>query len=92
MAPRNSRGKAKGERKKKDEKVLPAVADITINLPDETHVVLKLASSTRSRLYIPYNLPGIFCLDRFRKLDFLEGSLNTLVLQPWLCVRHELIG
>lgn len=47
MAPRNSRGKAKGERKKKDEKVLPAVADITINLPDETHVVLKGISTDR---------------------------------------------
>ncbi|KAJ6338340.1 hypothetical protein OIU76_007918, partial [Salix suchowensis] len=47
MAPRNSRGKAKGERKKKEEKVLPAVTDITVNLPDETHVVLKGISTDR---------------------------------------------
>ncbi|KAF2315214.1 hypothetical protein GH714_038452 [Hevea brasiliensis] len=41
MAPRNNRGKAKGEKKKKDEKVLPVVIDITVNLPDETRIVLK---------------------------------------------------
>ncbi|MQM15558.1 hypothetical protein Taro_048505 [Colocasia esculenta] len=47
MAPRNSRGKAKGEKKKKEEKVLPVVTDITVNLPDETHVVLKGISTDR---------------------------------------------
>ncbi|KAJ6675220.1 TETRATRICOPEPTIDE REPEAT (TPR)-LIKE SUPERFAMILY PROTEIN [Salix viminalis] len=47
MAPRNNRGKAKGEKKKKDEKVLPVATDITINLPDETHVVLKGISTDR---------------------------------------------
>lgn len=80
MAPRNSRGgKAKGEKKKKEEKgmnrilikrktffevanspfstgslniylicdpaVLPVVMDITINLPDETRVILRVCSS-----------------------------------------------
>ncbi|KAF2324882.1 hypothetical protein GH714_021008 [Hevea brasiliensis] len=47
MAPRNSRGKAKGEKKKKDEKVLPVVTDITVNLPDETRTVLKGISTDR---------------------------------------------
>ncbi|GKU96646.1 hypothetical protein SLEP1_g9857 [Rubroshorea leprosula] len=41
MAPKNNRGKAKGEKKKKEEKVLPLALDITVNLPDETCVVLK---------------------------------------------------
>ncbi|KAG4950914.1 hypothetical protein JHK85_044781 [Glycine max] len=39
MAPRNSRGKPKGEKKKKEEKVLPVVIDITVKLLDETHVL-----------------------------------------------------
>ncbi|XP_007051554.2 PREDICTED: protein TSS isoform X1 [Theobroma cacao] len=47
MAPRNSRGKAKGEKKKKEEKVLPVVMDITVYLPDETHVILKGISTDR---------------------------------------------
>ncbi|XP_056174270.1 protein REDUCED CHLOROPLAST COVERAGE 1 [Syzygium oleosum] len=47
MAPRNNRGKAKGEKKKKEEKVLPVVVDITVNLPDETHVILKGISTDR---------------------------------------------
>jgi protein TIF31 len=42
MAPKNGRGKTKGDKKKKDEKVLPVVLDVTVNLPDETHVVLKV--------------------------------------------------
>ncbi|WCJ22412.1 Tetratricopeptide repeat (TPR)-like superfamily protein [Euphorbia peplus] len=48
MAPsKNSRGKTKGDKKKKDEKVLPVVTDITVNLPDETRVVLKGISTDR---------------------------------------------
>ncbi|KAL5572105.1 hypothetical protein UlMin_021702, partial [Ulmus minor] len=47
MAPRNSRGKAKGDKKKKEEKILPVVMDITVNLPDETHVILKGISTDR---------------------------------------------
>nr|XP_015888747.1 protein REDUCED CHLOROPLAST COVERAGE 1 [Ziziphus jujuba var. spinosa] len=47
MAPRNSRGKARGEKKKKEEKILPVVMDITVNLPDETHVILKGISTDR---------------------------------------------
>ncbi|CAM8977575.1 unnamed protein product [Rhodiola kirilowii] len=48
MAPKNSgRGKAKGDKKKKEEKVLPVVLDITVNLPDETSVVLKGISTDK---------------------------------------------
>ncbi|CAN1793893.1 Protein REDUCED CHLOROPLAST COVERAGE 1 [Linum perenne] len=48
MAPgKNGRGKAKGDKKKKDEKILPTVMDITVNLPDDTHVILKGISTDR---------------------------------------------
>ncbi|PSS24222.1 Protein TSS like [Actinidia chinensis var. chinensis] len=47
MAPKNSRGKPKGDKKKKEEKVLPVVLDITVNLPDETQVILKGISTDR---------------------------------------------
>lgn len=47
MAPKSGRGKAKGEKKKKDEKVLPVAMDITVNLPDESHVILKGISTDR---------------------------------------------
>nr|POE80535.1 protein tss [Quercus suber] len=47
MSPRNSRGKAKGEKRKKEDKVLPIVMDITVNLPDETCVILKGISTDR---------------------------------------------
>lgn len=47
MAPKSKRGKAKGEKKKKDEKVLPVAIDITVNLPDQSDVVLKGISTDR---------------------------------------------
>ncbi|KAJ3694515.1 hypothetical protein LUZ60_009995 [Juncus effusus] len=47
MAPKAGRGKSKGEKKKKDEKVLPLALDITINLPDGSHVILKGISTDR---------------------------------------------
>ncbi|CAI9781508.1 unnamed protein product [Fraxinus pennsylvanica] len=47
MAHKNGRGKTKGDKKKKEEKVLPVVMDIKVNLPDETHVVLKGISTDR---------------------------------------------
>ncbi|CAL9081594.1 unnamed protein product [Musa textilis] len=47
MAPKGARGKGKGEKKKKDEKVLPLAVDITVKLPDESHVVLKGISTDR---------------------------------------------
>ncbi|XAR62965.1 hypothetical protein NMG60_11022724 [Bertholletia excelsa] len=47
MAPKNGRGKTRGDKKKKDDKVLPVVVDITIELPDETRVILKGISTDR---------------------------------------------
>ncbi|KAK8482986.1 hypothetical protein V6N11_061872 [Hibiscus sabdariffa] len=47
MPPRNGRGKAKGEKKKKEEKVLPVAVDITVHLPDEAPVILKGISTDR---------------------------------------------
>uniref|UniRef100_A0A453FKB3 Clustered mitochondria protein N-terminal domain-containing protein n=2 Tax=Aegilops tauschii TaxID=37682 RepID=A0A453FKB3_AEGTS len=47
MAPKSKRGKAKGEKKKKDEKVLPVAIDITVNLPDQSDVILKGISTDR---------------------------------------------
>ncbi|GMH00419.1 hypothetical protein Nepgr_002258 [Nepenthes gracilis] len=47
MAPKNGRGKTKGERKKKEEKILPTVMDITVNLPDEIAVILKGISTDK---------------------------------------------
>ncbi|KAL2893231.1 Protein TSS [Bienertia sinuspersici] len=47
MAPKNGRGKSKGEKKKKEEKILPVIMDITVNLPDDTSVVLKGISTDR---------------------------------------------
>ncbi|XP_057778635.1 protein REDUCED CHLOROPLAST COVERAGE 1 [Salvia miltiorrhiza] len=47
MAPKSGRGKTKGDKKKKEEKVLPVVVDIKLNLPDETHVILKGISTDR---------------------------------------------
>ncbi|KAL1561912.1 protein TSS-like [Salvia divinorum] len=47
MAPKSGRGKTKGDKKKKEEKVLPVVVDIKVNLPDETHVILKGISTDR---------------------------------------------
>ncbi|KAH6789298.1 Tetratricopeptide repeat superfamily protein [Perilla frutescens var. frutescens] len=47
MAPKSGRGKTKGDKKKKEEKVLPVMVDIKVNLPDETHVILKGISTDR---------------------------------------------
>ncbi|TYH38821.1 hypothetical protein ES332_D12G136400v1 [Gossypium tomentosum] len=47
MAPRNSRGKAKGEKKKKEDKLLPLAMDFTVHLPDEIHVILKGISTDK---------------------------------------------
>ncbi|XP_039143172.1 LOW QUALITY PROTEIN: protein TSS-like [Dioscorea cayenensis subsp. rotundata] len=47
MAPKSGRGKSKGEKKKKDDKILPVAMDITICLPDESLVVLKGISTDR---------------------------------------------
>ncbi|GAB4861593.1 hypothetical protein Ancab_036786 [Ancistrocladus abbreviatus] len=47
MAPKNGRGKSRGERKKKEEKIPPVVMDITVKLPDETSIVLKGISTDK---------------------------------------------
>ncbi|XP_074279676.1 protein REDUCED CHLOROPLAST COVERAGE 1 [Silene latifolia] len=47
MAPKNGRGKSKGDKKKKEEKILPVLMDITVILPDETSVILKGISTDR---------------------------------------------
>ncbi|XP_073312255.1 protein REDUCED CHLOROPLAST COVERAGE 1-like isoform X1 [Primulina huaijiensis] len=47
MAPKNARGKPKGDKKKKDEKFLPVVLDIKVNLPDESRVLLKGISTDK---------------------------------------------
>ncbi|XP_064984997.1 protein REDUCED CHLOROPLAST COVERAGE 1-like [Musa acuminata AAA Group] len=47
MAPKGGRGKGKGDKKKKDEKVLPLAVDITVMLPDESHVILKGISTDK---------------------------------------------
>ncbi|ERN07098.1 protein TSS isoform X1 [Amborella trichopoda] len=50
MAPKTGKAKqhkTKGEKKKKEEKILPTVLDITVNTPDDTHVTLKGISTDR---------------------------------------------
>ncbi|KAL9262358.1 REDUCED CHLOROPLAST COVERAGE 1-like protein [Drosera capensis] len=47
MAPKSSKGKAKGDKKKKEEKILPMALDVTVNLPDESSVLLKGISTDR---------------------------------------------
>ncbi|XP_043716291.1 protein TSS isoform X2 [Telopea speciosissima] len=47
MAPRSSKGKTKGEKKRKEEKVLPVAVDITVKLPDESRIILKGISTDR---------------------------------------------
>lgn len=50
MAPRTGRAKqhkSKGEKKKKEEKILPTVLDITIYTPDDSQVILKGISTDR---------------------------------------------
>ncbi|KAJ0964926.1 hypothetical protein J5N97_026064 [Dioscorea zingiberensis] len=47
MAPKSGRGKTKGDKKKKDDKILPVAMDITVLLPDESHVILKGISTDR---------------------------------------------
>ncbi|KAL9245417.1 hypothetical protein vseg_019075 [Gypsophila vaccaria] len=47
MAPKNGRGKNKGDKKKKEEKILPVLMDVVVNLPDETSVILKGISTDR---------------------------------------------
>nr|CAB3448186.1 unnamed protein product [Digitaria exilis] len=49
MAPKagKAKSKAKGDKKKKEEKVLPTVLDVTVETPDYTHLTLKGISTDR---------------------------------------------
>ncbi|KAE9608329.1 hypothetical protein Lal_00025831 [Lupinus albus] len=50
MAPKNGKAKphkAKGEKKKKEEKVLPTLIEITVQTPDESQITLKCISTDR---------------------------------------------
>ncbi|CAN6274131.1 unnamed protein product, partial [Urochloa humidicola] len=49
MAPKagKAKPKAKGDKKKKEEKVLPIVLDVTVETPDYTHLTLKGISTDR---------------------------------------------
>ncbi|CAK9172051.1 unnamed protein product [Ilex paraguariensis] len=50
MAPKTGKAKphkAKGEKKKKEEKVLPTVVEITVETPEESQVTLKGISTDR---------------------------------------------
>lgn len=50
MAPRAGKakvGKIKGEKKKREEKILPAVLDLQVVLPDENQITLKAITTDR---------------------------------------------
>lgn len=96
MAPRNNRGKAKGEKKKKEEKVLPVVMDITINLPDETHVVLKGISTDRIidvRRLLSVNVETCnftnFSLSHEVRGPRLKDTVDVAALKPLVVILTE---
>ncbi|KAK1561123.1 hypothetical protein Q3G72_034740 [Acer saccharum] len=92
MAPRNnSRGKAKGEKKKKEEKVLPVVMDITVELPDETRVVLKGISTDRIidvRRLLSVNTETCnitnFSLSHEVRGPRLKDNIDVSILKPYI--------
>uniref|UniRef100_A0A0E0CIM9 Uncharacterized protein n=1 Tax=Oryza meridionalis TaxID=40149 RepID=A0A0E0CIM9_9ORYZ len=50
MAPKAGKAKphkAKGDKKKKEEKVLPTVLDVTVETPDYTQLTLKVSAGAR---------------------------------------------
>ncbi|OMO64301.1 Tetratricopeptide-like helical [Corchorus capsularis] len=96
MAPRNSRGKAKGEKKKKEEKVLPVVMDITVHLPDETHVILKGISTDRIldvRRLLSVNTETCnitnFSLSHEVRGPRLKQTVDVSALKPCVLTLHE---
>ncbi|BAT87848.1 Protein TSS-like protein [Vigna angularis] len=91
MAPRYSRSKGKGEKKKKEEKVLPVVMDITVNLPDETHVVLKGISMDKIidvRRLLSVNTETCyitnFSLSHEVRGPQLKDTVDVFALKPWV--------
>ncbi|KAK6919986.1 hypothetical protein RJ641_015890 [Dillenia turbinata] len=76
MAPRSRRGKPKGEKKKKEEKVLPVVVDITVNLPDHSRVVLKVRGSRlKDTVDVAALRPSVLTLTEvIRRVEKLQGD------------------
>ncbi|XP_027353234.1 protein TSS-like [Abrus precatorius] len=96
MAPRNSRGKGKGEKKKKEEKVLPVVMDITVNLSDGTHVILKGISTDRIidiRRLLSVNVETChitnFSLSHEVRGQQLKDPVDVFALKPCVLTLNE---
>ncbi|KAI8023162.1 Protein TSS [Camellia lanceoleosa] len=89
MPLKNGRGKTKGDKKKKEEKVLPVVIDITVKLPDETHVILKGISTDRIidvRRLLSVNT-NTCCITKFSLTHEVRGprlkdSVDVAALKP----------
>ncbi|GLJ15752.1 hypothetical protein SUGI_0259240 [Cryptomeria japonica] len=92
MAPRTGRAKphkAKGEKKKKEEKILPTVLDITVNTPDESQIILKGISTDRIldvRRLLAVNVETChltnYSLSHEVRGDKLKDSLDVVTLKP----------
>ncbi|XP_042433116.1 protein TSS-like [Zingiber officinale] len=89
MAPKGGRGKGKGERKKKDEKVPPLALDVRVNLPDESHVVLKGISTDKIidvRRLLCVNIVAChitnYSLSHEVKGAKLNDSVDVIALKP----------
>lgn len=92
MAPRTGRAKphkAKGDKKKKEEKILPTVLDITVNTPDESQIILKGISTDRIldvRRLLAVNVETChltnYSLSHEVRGDKLKDSLDVVTLKP----------
>lgn len=96
MAPRTSRAKAhklKGEKKKKEEKILPAAIDIVVVLPDGNEITLKGITTDRLldiRRLLAVNVQTCHLTNYsfhheaslYTTLQVLEGSFGLVVLLP----------
>ncbi|GAB2245155.1 hypothetical protein Droror1_Dr00000648 [Drosera rotundifolia] len=89
MAPKSSKGKTKGDKKKKEEKILPMALDVTVNLPDESSVLLKGISTDRiidiSKLLAvnteTCNITN-FSLSHEVRGPRLKGTVDIVALKP----------
>ncbi|KAH9329773.1 hypothetical protein KI387_001881, partial [Taxus chinensis] len=92
MAPRTGRAKphkAKGEKKKKEDKILPTVLDITVNTPDDSQIILKGISTDRIldvRRLLAVNVETChltnYSLSHEVRGDRLKDSLDVATLKP----------
>lgn len=92
MAPRTGRAKphkAKGDKKKKEEKILPTVLDITVNTPDDSQIILKGISTDRIldvRRLLAVNVETChltnYSLSHEVRGDRLKDSLDVVTLKP----------